>query len=44
MSRSEGVTSFDARVSDAELTELRSRLGAARLPERETPPGPTFAS
>ncbi|AUN40851.1 Soluble epoxide hydrolase (plasmid) [Tsukamurella tyrosinosolvens] len=36
MSRSEGITSFDARVSDAELTELRSRLGAARLPERET--------
>ncbi|RDB49587.1 epoxide hydrolase family protein [Tsukamurella tyrosinosolvens] len=36
MSRSEGITSFDARASDAELTELRSRLGAARLPERET--------
>ncbi|KXP07999.1 alpha/beta fold hydrolase [Tsukamurella tyrosinosolvens] len=36
MSRSEGITSFDARVSDAELTVLRSRLGAARMPERET--------
>ena len=35
------VEQFHARVNDAELDDLRTRLAAARFPERETiPPGP----
>ncbi len=33
------VHAFEARVSDADLDDLRARLAAARLPEAETVPG-----
>ncbi|WP_037363444.1 epoxide hydrolase family protein [Amycolatopsis orientalis] len=34
------VETFRSRATDADLDDLRARLAAARLPERETAPGP----